>query len=276
MGVFTAGVLEALNERLRDRVRAIYGTSSGADVGVYFLSDQTGLTLRFFIEHLTQPGFLSKNLPLYLLKVFFFKNNPHIRIPDYVNVDYVVESAKSSDCRLDLAKVESSDIEFYVKVIDIRNGSARYLPAKADVFQKLMATSQCGPFSTRAVTIDGVPYIDGSTIVSGLDAELVRTDKETLYIGVQPTKENKLWKAVLYPFHLLASLVIGILYGGHLGKSYVQGLFVDPYERIAEFDNVLLIKNELSYSAFCTNKKNLERVYRHGVQQARMALAQVA
>ncbi len=122
MGVFVAGALHALNATLRERVRAVYGVSSGADVGAYFVSDQNDLTLRFFTEHLTKPDFIRKNFLQYLTKIFFFRNSTHRAIPDYVNVEYVAESARSSDSKLDVEALQCSPIEFYVKVIEVPSG----------------------------------------------------------------------------------------------------------------------------------------------------------
>ncbi len=271
MGIFVAGVLSEINKRSRGRVRAVYGTSSGADVGVYFVSGQTDVPLRFFTEYLTKPDFIRKNFLRYLLKIFFFRNNRHVKIPDYINVGYVADVARNSDCALDVGAFEKSEIEFHVKVIDIETGGPLYLPAKTNVFEKLMATSQCGPLSTSAVEVGGKRYIDGGTVPSELDLELVTRNPDKLFIFVQSQKDNQLSKMLLYPLYLLAGHAISILYGKHLGKKYIQRLFTDYTAQLAAHKNVVFIRNDLRYSSFCTDKGKLERVYRRGIERGRIA-----
>ena len=271
MGIFVAGVLKAIPEAVRGRVLAVYGTSSGADVGVYFVSGQTQVPLRFFTEYLTKPDFIRKNFLRYLLKIFFFRNSRHVKIKDYINVGYVADVARNSDCKLDMGAFEKSDIEFYVKVIDVNTGGSLYLPAKTQVFEKLIATSQCGPLSTKAIEVDERQYIDGGTVPSELDIKLVEQNPDTLFIFVQSQKDNRLSKLLLYPLYLLAGHAISVLYGKHLGRKYVQGLFADHTTRLASYKNVICIQNDLCYSSFCTDREKLKRVYWRGIEKARAA-----
>lgn len=272
MGIFTAGVLSAINKKLRRRISAVYSTSSGADVGVYFVSDQTHIPLRFFTEYLTKPNFIRKNFFRYVLKIFFFRNTPYLKIKDYINVEYVVEVAKNSDCKLDGGAFEKSNVRFYVKVVDVISGTSVYLPAKTNVFEKLKATSQCGPFSTKAIEVEGKKYIDGGTFPTELDVEVVKKNENALFIFVQARKDKWLSKILLYPLYLLAGHAITVLYGRHLGRKYIQRLFTDPTAKLASCENVIFIKNDMPYSSFCTNKKKLERVYSHGIEKARAAI----
>ncbi len=273
MGVFVAGFLSVLDKSTRDRVESVYGTSSGADVGVYFVSDQTTVPLRFFTEHLTSPDFIRKNFLRYLLKLFIFRNSRRVQIPDYLNVAYVVAVAKNSDCKLDMRAFERSDIGFYVKVIDVTTGEPVYLVAKTNVFEKLMATSQCGPLSSQAIEIEGRRYIDGGTFASGLDMDLVRSRPDTVFIAVQSQRDVRLSKVLLYPLYLLAGHAISILYGQHLGKKYVQRLFMDATAELRSQKNVIFVENDLCYSSFCTDKKKLMEVYEHGIHKAQIAIS---
>ena len=214
MGIFVAGVLSALNGPLRKRVHSVYGTSSGADVGAYFISNQTELPQRLFIEYLTRDDFIRTNFLRYLFKLFVFKDTD---IKDYVNVEYVVQVAQHSDCALDMGAFESSTIGFYVKVIDITNAEVKYLLAKTNVFAKLMATSQCGPLTTKAIEVDHINYIDGGTVQSRLDIELAKSNPDKRIIYVQPQRNSYRKKALLYPLYLLVGHAISLLYGRSMG-----------------------------------------------------------
>ena len=268
MGIFVAGVLRAIDERLRERVGAVYGTSSGADVGVYFIANQAEMPKRFFIEHLTKPDFIRKNFLRYLLKIFIFRNNPRVKTKDYLNVDYFIEVAQGSDCRLNLDAFEKSDMEFYVKVVEVLSGRVEYLSAKSDVAQKLKATSQCGPLSTKAIEVDGKKYIDGGTLPSRLDVNLAKANPEKTFIIVQSQGHGYIQKALLYPLYLLVGHALNVLFAKHLGKKYIQTLFTDYDAELRAQKNVIIIKNELTYSSFCTEKKKLKAVYEHGLQKA--------
>lgn len=273
MGIFVAGVLRGLDEKIRSRVRAVYGTSSGADVGAYFVSGQTDVPFRFFTDYLTRKDFCRKNFLRYLLKLFVLRRSRFFDIPDYINVQYVADIARHSDCQLDVPAFEKSDMGFCVKVIDAASGSPQYLPAKTNVFEKLMATSQCGPLSTRAIAVEGKRYIDGGTVPNDLDARLAREHADTLFIFVQSQGNYRLQKMLLYPLYLLAGHAISILYGKHIGKQYVRGLFADTAAALKSQNNVVTIENDLSYSSFCTDKEKLKRVYLHGVKKARAVMA---
>lgn len=275
MGIFVAGVLKAIDEKLREHVVSVYGTSSGADVGVYFVANQTDIPKRFFIEHLTKPDFIRKNFLRYLLKLFIFRNNPRVNVKDYINVEYVAEVAKNSNCRLNLDAFEKSEVEFYVKVIDIASGVPAYIPAKTNVFVKLIATSQCGPLSTRAIEVDGRKYIDGGVLPNRLDIELAKAHPEKLFVVVQSQTDEYVQKTLLYPLYLLVGHALNVLFAKHLGKRYVQTLFTNYDAELRVQKNVLLIKNDLTYSSFCTDKKILERVYKHGIQKTNTILAEL-
>ena len=273
MGIFVAGVVKALNEKLRPRIHCVYGTSSGADVGAYLVSNQTDVPLRFFTEHLTKPDFIRKNFLRYLLKIFFFRNSSLVRIKDYINVEYVAEVAQYSDCKFDMQAFEKSDIGFYVKVIDTVFDAPAYLSAKAGVFRKLMATSQCGPLSTKAVEIEGRKYIDGGTLPNDLDIRLVKAYPDKLFIVVQSQEEERIKKVLLYPLYLLVGHALNVLFAEHLGKKYVRTLFVDYGPELRAQKNVIYIKNDLCYSSFCTDKEKLRLVYERGVVMGEAVVA---
>jgi|SRR3989344_3010007 len=273
MGVFTAGVMEVIDKRLRNRVHSVYATSSGADVGVYFVSNQAQIPRRFFIEYLASDTFLRKNWVAYMFKIFFTPQSD--RIPDFIDLDLVVRTARESDCSLDTQALTASDISFFVKVIDVSQGRTHYLPAKENVFEKLRATSQCGPFTSTAVELDGKQYIDGDTIFSNIDAELAHrfSDKKIIYI--EPAGGFYTQKILLYPFYILAGLAIARLYGWRLGARYIHELFYDSSKYLCKFGNIVCIRNDRYVSSFCTNKKELNDAFDYGVKLAEKTLQSV-
>ena len=165
---------------------------------------------------------------------------------------------------MDLDAFEKSDMQFFVKVIDIHSATPTYISAKTNVFEKLKASSQCGPLSTEAIKVDGIEYIDGGTVPNELDIDLIKEYKDKLFIFIQSQKDNRLSKKLLYPLYLLVGHAITVLYGHRLGEKYIQELFTDHTEKLASYKNVIFIKNDMCYSSFCTDKKKLEKVYLWG------------
>ena len=265
-GIFIAGALEVINRKYRDRIHSIYATSSGADVGAYCVSGQASLPRKFFLEHLAQTTFVRGNWLSYVYKVFFAPKSQ--RIPDFLDIDYVIETARSSDCALNTHAFQDSDIELFVKVIDVDTAQHAYLPTRNELFEKLEATSQCGPFTTRAITIDGRRYIDGDTMISDVDAELLHSMPDKKFIYIEPMGPETLYKALLYPFYALAALAIVRLYSFRIGMTYLRQLFEDRSKRVRVYSNVTYLRNPISASAFCTDKKTLEAIYQHGLREA--------
>ncbi len=270
-GIFTAGALEVVNRKFRDRIHSIYATSSGADVGAYFVSNQPHVPKKFFLEHLASKEFVRGNWLSYVWKIFFAPQSKSI--PDFLNIDYVIATARLSDCAMDMKKFNTSDIGFHVKVIRLNDRKAVYLPAKENVFQKLKATSQCGPFTTSSVEIDGEQYIDGDIVISPLDEDLVRRMPEKKFIYIEPVGPETLSKILLCPFYLLAGFAIMRLYSPSLGARYISQLFQDRSIPIRRHSNVIYIRNQMTASIFSTDSKKLNAIYRHGLERTEHVLA---
>lgn len=232
MGVFTAGVLKVINEKYRNRIHSIYGTSTGAAISAYFVSNQMEIPLLFFTKYLTKKEFIRKNIISYVCKILFFRNTTLFNIKDFININYVVDVAKNSECKIDIDNFKKSKIPLYVKVINVHTLKTEYLSTEKDLFDKLKASSQSGPFSSSGVTINNSYYIDGGTIPSRIDIELIRAHKNKKIIYIEPSYSTKISKIILYPFHVLAGYSIMKLYSKDLGKKYINELFVDHREEI--------------------------------------------
>lgn len=269
-GIFTAGALEVIDRKYRDRIHSIYATSSGADVGVYLAAGQADVPRRFFIDHLATKQFIRGNWLSYIWKVFVA--GARSRVPDFIDVDYVVSVARDSDCALDLAALKHSPIGLFVKVIRIRDGQALYLDAKNDLFQALKATFQCGPFTSAAVEIDGESYIDGDTIISTLDEDIARQFPNKTIVYIEPADPAFGKKLLLYPFYLLAGFATMKLYGLSLGACYIRELFTDPSLPVRKRGNVVYLESRMSVSMFSTDLHQLTILHRHGVEEAERLL----
>lgn len=268
MGIFTAWVLKVINRKYRNRIHSIYGCSSWADVWVYLVSDQTAVPYKFFTKYLTRKDFIRKNMISYLCKVLFFRTSKRVQIPDFVNIDYVVDIAKNSECKIDYEKFINSGIPFFVKVINVDSGQTQYLDTNTQLFEKLKASSNTWPLSSQWVTINGSYYIDWDTLRSSIDLEIIKNNPDKTIIFVESSYRSTVAKVLLYPLHLLAGLIIWILYSKELGKKYVKELFVDHCKGLSNFQNVIHIKNKMNASIFCTNIQKLTKVYEHGIEVA--------
>ncbi len=261
MGIFTAGVLEEIHKKYRGRIHSIYGSSSGADVGVYFLSNQPNVPYIFFKKYLASKDFIRGNMLLYALKIFLLKKST---IQDYIDIEYVERIAKESECAIDLPTLEQTDIQFFIKAINTTTAKGEYLPAQPHLFDKLKASSQTGPFSSRAIQLGDYQYIDGGTLPADIERDIIQEHSDKTVIYIEPGYTSLLSKIILYPLHLVAGAALATLFSKRLGKRYVQDLWKDPMKDLSTFDNVVHIKNAHCYSGFCTDKEKLEKVYRHG------------
>jgi predicted patatin/cPLA2 family phospholipase len=124
-------------------------------VAAFFVAGQPDVPYVFFTKYLTNPAFIRKNIFSYLRKIFLHVDPRSTLIPDFIDTRYVVDVACASpDCQLDIPAFRTSDIDLFVRVVDIESGLCEYLSTETELFEKLRATSTCGPFSTEAIEID--------------------------------------------------------------------------------------------------------------------------
>ena len=149
-GMFTAGVLDVLQERGLTGFSSIWGVSAGAINGSNFRSRQIGRTMRDMLAFRDDKRFMS---------LWSF-----VRTGDMAGVDFMYGEVQD---RLDPCDVETfneSEVPFWVVASDVTFGSPAYLRVRhyPEDLVRVRASASL-PTVSRMVEIDGHRYLDGGT-----------------------------------------------------------------------------------------------------------------
>ena len=149
-GMFTAGVLDVLQERGLYGFSSIWGVSAGAVNGSNFRSRQIGRTMRDILAFRDDKRFMSPD-----------------RLEHYLETGEIDAAYLEIQDRLDPCDVDAfnaSETPFYVVVSDVTFGVPDYLPVRRypEDLVKVRASASL-PTVSRIVEIDGHRYLDGGT-----------------------------------------------------------------------------------------------------------------
>lgn len=149
-GMFTAGVLDVLQERGLYGFSSIWGVSAGAINGSNFRSRQIGRTMRDILAFRDDRRFMS----LWSLAT----------TGDIAGVDFMYGEVQDRLDPCDVDAFNGSSTPLYVVVSDVTFGSPDYLPVRRypEDLVKVRASASL-PMVSRIVEIDGSRYLDGGT-----------------------------------------------------------------------------------------------------------------
>lgn len=149
-GMFTAGVLDVLQERDLTGFSSIWGVSAGAINGSNFRSRQIGRTMRDILAFRDDRRFMS---------LWSFATTGDIAGADFM---YGEVQDRLDPCDVDT--FNSSETPFYAVVSDVTFGVPDYLPVRRfpEDLVKVRASASL-PTVSRIVEIDGHRYLDGGT-----------------------------------------------------------------------------------------------------------------
>ncbi len=148
--MYTAGVLDVLQEKGVYDFDSVWGVSAGAICATSYKSRQIGRSMRIMLAFRDDRRFMS---------FWSFATTGNI-----AGADFMYDEVQN---RLDPARNDvfnSSDLRMYAVVSDVTFGKAAYLPVEhlpEDII-KVRASSSLPPVS-RIVEIDGHRYLDGGT-----------------------------------------------------------------------------------------------------------------
>ena len=149
-GMFTAGVLDVLQERGLTGFSSIWGVSAGAINGSNFRSRQIGRTMRDILAFRDDRRFMS---------LWSFATTGDIAGADFM---YGEVQDRLDPCDVDT--FNDSETPFYAVVSDVTFGAPDYLPVRRypEDLVKVRASASL-PTVSRIVEIDGHRYLDGGT-----------------------------------------------------------------------------------------------------------------
>ena len=149
-GMFTAGVLDVLQERDLTGFSSIWGVSAGAINGSNFRSRQIGRTMRDILAFRDDRRFMS---------LWSFATTGDIAGADFM---YGEVQDRLDPCDVDT--FNSSETPFYAVVSDVTFGVPDYLPVRRFPEDPVKVRASASlPTVSRIVEIDGHRYLDGGT-----------------------------------------------------------------------------------------------------------------
>ena len=149
-GMFTAGVLDVLQERGVYGFSSIWGVSAGAVNAANFRSRQIGRTMRDILAFRDDRRFMS---------LWSFATTG-----DMAGADFMYDEVQNRLDPCDLETFNDSDVPFYAVVSDVTFGAPEYLPVRRfpDDVDCVRASASL-PMVSRMVEIGGRRYLDGGT-----------------------------------------------------------------------------------------------------------------
>lgn len=192
-GVYGGGVVIALEKLgLTDVFDYVVGVSAGAANCAYFLSGQAELGNSLYYKELAHKRFI----------------NP-IRFWRILDIDYLDEAFRHIKA-LDSEKIKSSRSRFFIGVTNADTGACEFLDMQdpsIDIITAIRASTALPIVYHKDVTINGVPYSDGTT-ACGIPVEHLLEDLgcNTLLFVINRHLIDKPSKASWYERALMGAL----------------------------------------------------------------------
>jgi predicted patatin/cPLA2 family phospholipase len=149
-GSYSIGALVALSELGLDTAfDHVYGVSSGAINGAYFVAGQARLAARGYIEDLASKRFIS-----------------FTRVGRFLDIDFLIDSVVKERKPLDLMKLREAAATMHVGLTEYSTGAGLTVTNRdkgIDFAEALRATAALPFLYGKTVRLDGKECLDGST-----------------------------------------------------------------------------------------------------------------
>ena len=253
---YSAGVLDAF---LDDGIKFDYciGVSAGSANLASFLANQRGRNLRFYTNHITEPGYFG-------LKNYFKTHN-------LFGLSYIYSTLSNSDGAdyLDYRTLILNRTEFLIVATDAVTGIPRYFHKEEmpkDDYRAIMASSAL-PGACMPVEIDGKYYYDGGVADSipvkkalddGCDKIIIIMSKPRNYVKKpEGFKGFYSFKCRQYP------KIVELLNNRHINYTKSQRL---AYELESQGRAFIFTPDEaVSIGTFTMNSLSNQKMYDSGV-----------
>jgi len=148
-GSYSIGVLVALTEMgLHTAFDHVFGVSSGAVNGAYFVAGQAKLAAKGYVEDLASKRFLSFARP-----------------GKFLDIDFMIDTVVKARKPLDLTRFRNSPATMHIGLTDYRTGGGVIVTNRdrgVDVAEALRATAALPLLYGKAVRVNGKKCLDGS------------------------------------------------------------------------------------------------------------------
>jgi len=275
-GVFSTGVLTAFQKHnIYDRVHSVYGVSSGAHNAAYFISRQTDLSAKIYLEHLCQKHRFLKDLSAKIIWNKFWRLFIHKEPFDIIDLDYARELETMGDTKLDVKSIRTSPINLYVRVFNPETLNLEYLDAKVDTVNRLIQSAKIPPYAYTKIKNE--LYYDGGIMPTRDFIKNViskHPDKQILYIF---NDKKTLPHVLRYIFWDLLDVLFKARYlGPAYGIKHLFSILSYPYiESLKGYKNVHIVYDEIYISKREKNKNRIYESYQHGIEKGEDLLKKI-
>ncbi len=149
-GSYSIGVLVALSELgLHTAFDHVYGVSSGAVNGAYFVAGQAQLAARGYVEDLASKRFISFARP-----------------GRFLDIDFMIDTVVKVRKPLDAARLRESPTTMHIGLTDYGTGGWVAVTSRdegVDFAEALRATAALPLLYGKTVRLNGKEFLDGST-----------------------------------------------------------------------------------------------------------------
>jgi predicted patatin/cPLA2 family phospholipase len=247
-----AGFLYALATQLHiSYPDMVVGSSGNAANLLYFATEkeeQCDAMKRIWTELLSTPEFISRT-----------------RIKQIMNVDYLVDTVFRKEAPFDTKALEKSGVQYYISIVDARDGSARFVTGNdhVDPFELLRTTTALPVFYGKTVSLLGGVFLDGAVgqpLQSQIDFALRMGATKILFID-NSTPRTLVGKALLWLYALTTPK--------KFRRVVIKDILTKRTCSVPDSVDFLHVRREqLPASAICRNRNKLQSTFDQGVRDA--------
>ena len=168
-GVYSMGALRALDRAgLSNSFDVVLGSSAGAINGAYLLSGQAQDAVEVYVEHLSNRNFID-----------------FVRFWKIVDIDYLVDVALKTKCRLNIPDLRASPCLLEVIVTNAETGLPEIFTNRdeVDFYEVIRATAAMPGLYNKRIPLAGKYFVDGGLADSLPVVRAVR-EQATLVVAV--------------------------------------------------------------------------------------------
>ncbi|MCM8535818.1 MAG: patatin family protein [Lentisphaeraceae bacterium] len=254
--IFTAGVLDAIQETAQGRFDFILSVSAGAGCGVSFMADQKGRSQKIFLNYLSTSEFIDFRR---------FLKGRHI-----MDLGYAIKEINDKILPINVEKYSSSKTAFYTVLTCAETGEPVCIkPDKEDLLDAIIASCNLPYLTTHPAEYKGRKYVDGGVAIPiplkmavDMGAEKIVTIM-TRPEGFHKTKSRLLHK-VMSPFFKefrnLSELLQNDDVTYNINKTYVENFQSDTVEHFP-----IVPPADFKVDRLTTRQETLKQGYAMGV-----------
>lgn len=270
-GVFGAGVASALQEaNIYHKIESVYGISAGAHNAAFFLTKDAPRGSTIYYEDLIEKKFIHKNKFGIFLKQLILNAFRKQKIENVIDIDYLINVEKTTK-KLKVDLINDSEINFFIKVFNLKKNKAEYLKGVENTLKKIQASSAIIPFYPKIVKIGEKIYADNDSLSNKFDGYLIKQiklypDKTFILIFNKPINFRVYAKSIFSNF--LWS-ILSALYLKKLSIIFNKNDILEYYKlkKILKSPNVLYIASDIDIHNLCDSKSELLNLYKHGIKK---------